>query len=155
MLTTPDNLLFLHLLNDDLQNELLHHLSRDGGEVDQPIIPSVLFLALFEDWSDSGFPPVLGHLSCPPGPFKNDGEWVSNDNCQLPQHSWVHSIAALCIYGCPVCLNYFSHNLPQPSKGFHFSRLLLSPPGTGMPSVTTEAKKAFSNSHFPLSSVCC
>jgi len=27
MLSTPDNLLFLHLLRDDLQNELLHHLS--------------------------------------------------------------------------------------------------------------------------------
>jgi len=32
MLTTPDNLLFLHLLDGDLQDKLLHHLSRDGGE---------------------------------------------------------------------------------------------------------------------------
>jgi len=39
MLTTPDNLLFLHLLNDDTQNELVYHLSRDGGEADWPVIP--------------------------------------------------------------------------------------------------------------------
>jgi len=94
MLPTPDNLLFLHLLNDDLQNELLHHLSRDGGETDRPIVPWVLLLALFEDRSDIGFSSVLGHLSCSPGPFKDDGEWLSNDICQLPQHSWVHSIRA-------------------------------------------------------------
>ena len=31
MLTTPDNLFFLHLFRDDIQNELFHHLSRDGG----------------------------------------------------------------------------------------------------------------------------
>ena len=86
MLTTPNNLLFLHLLNDDLQNELLHHLSRDGGEVDKPIVPWVLLLALFEDWSDIGFSPVLRHLSCPPRPFKDNGERFSNDICQLPQH---------------------------------------------------------------------
>jgi len=29
MLTPPDNLLFLHLLSDDIQNELFHHLCRD------------------------------------------------------------------------------------------------------------------------------
>jgi len=94
MLTTPDNLLFLHLLNDDLQNELPHHLSWDGGEADRPVISWVLLLALFEGWSDIGFSLVLGHLFCPPEPFKDDGEWLSNDICQLPQHSWVHSIGA-------------------------------------------------------------
>jgi len=61
MLATPDNFLFLHSLNDDIYIELLHHLSRDGGEVDQPVVPWVLLLALFEDWSDFGFPPVLRH----------------------------------------------------------------------------------------------
>ena len=35
MLTTPGNLLFLHLLDDDLQDKLLHHLSWDGGEADR------------------------------------------------------------------------------------------------------------------------
>jgi len=54
MLTTPDNLLFLHLLVDDLQVKLLHHLSQDGGEADRPVVPWVLLLALFEDWSDIG-----------------------------------------------------------------------------------------------------
>ena len=49
MLTTPDNLLFFHLLHDGLQDKLLHHLSRDGGEADRPVIPWVLLLALFED----------------------------------------------------------------------------------------------------------
>ena len=74
MLTTPDNLLFLHLLVDDLQDKLLHHLSRDGGEVDQPVVPWALLLALFEDWSDIGLSPVLGYLSCPPGPLKDNGD---------------------------------------------------------------------------------
>ena len=57
MLIAPDNLLFLHLLDDDLQGELLGHLSRDGGEADRPVVPWVLLLAIFEDWSDIGFPP--------------------------------------------------------------------------------------------------
>jgi len=86
MLATSDNLLFLHLLRDDIQNELLHHLSWDGGEADRPVFPCVLLLALFEDWSDIGLSPVLGHHSCPLGPLKDDGEWLSNDICQLPQH---------------------------------------------------------------------
>ena len=86
MLTTPDNLLFLHLLHDGLQDKLLHHLSRDGGEADQPVVPWVLLPPLFEDWNDIGFSPVLGHLSCPSGPLKDDGEWLSNDIRQLPQH---------------------------------------------------------------------
>ena len=77
MLTTPDNLLFFHLLEDDLQDELLHHLSRDGGEADWSVVPWILLLALCEDWSDIGLSPVLGHLSCPPGPLKDDGEWLS------------------------------------------------------------------------------
>jgi len=38
MLTTPDNLLFLHLLDDDLQHKLFHDLSWDGGEADQPVV---------------------------------------------------------------------------------------------------------------------
>jgi len=62
MLTTPDNLLFLHLLDDDLQDKLLHHFSWDGGEADWPVVPWVLLLALFEDWSDIGLSPVLRHL---------------------------------------------------------------------------------------------
>ena len=66
MLTIPDNLLFLHLLDDDLQDKLLHHLSQDGGETDRPVVSWVLLLAIFEDWSDIGLSLVLGHLSCPP-----------------------------------------------------------------------------------------
>jgi len=40
------------------------------------MISWVLLLALFEDWSDTGFSPVLRHLSYPPGPFRGDGEWL-------------------------------------------------------------------------------
>ena len=46
------------MARDDIQNELLHRLSRDGGEADQPSVPWVLLLALLEDWSDIGFPPL-------------------------------------------------------------------------------------------------
>jgi len=46
MLTTPDNLLFLHLLVDDLQDKLLHHLSWDGGEADRPVVPCVAILLI-------------------------------------------------------------------------------------------------------------
>jgi len=49
MLTTPDNLLFLHLLDDDLQDKLLHHLSRDGGEGDRPVVPWELCLTTQAD----------------------------------------------------------------------------------------------------------
>ena len=66
MLTISDNLLVLYMPGDDLQNELIHHLSRDRGEADCPIVPQVLLLVLAEDWSDIGYPSVLGHLSCPP-----------------------------------------------------------------------------------------
>jgi len=52
MLTTPHNLFFLHLLREDIQSELFHHLSRDGDETDWPVDPRVLLLALYEDWSD-------------------------------------------------------------------------------------------------------
>ena len=86
MLTIPDNLIFLHMLGDDIQNESFHHLSRDGGEADRSIITQVLLLALFEDWSDICFPPVLRHLSRFPRLGKDDGERSSNDLSQLPQH---------------------------------------------------------------------
>jgi len=46
------------LLEDDLQDKLLHHLSWDGGEADQPVVPWVFLLALFEDWSDICLSPV-------------------------------------------------------------------------------------------------
>jgi len=79
MLTPPENLLFLHFLDDGLQGKLLHHLSRDGGEADRPVVPWLLLLALLEDWRDTGLSPVLGHLSCPPGPLKDDGEQLKDD----------------------------------------------------------------------------
>ena len=58
MLTIPDNLVFFNLLGDDIQNKLLHHLSRDRGEAGWSIVSWLLLLALL----DSGFPPVLRHF---------------------------------------------------------------------------------------------
>jgi len=86
-------IIFLHLLGDDFQNELHHHLSRDGGEADWLVGPWVFLLALCEDWNDFGFPAVLGHFSCSPGLFKCGGQWLSI--CQLPQHLWVHPIGTI------------------------------------------------------------
>jgi len=85
MLTTPDSLLFLHLLRDDIQKELLYHLSSDGGEADQPVVLWVFLLALFEDWSEIDFSSVLRNFSCSPVPFKYGGERLSNDISLLPQ----------------------------------------------------------------------
>jgi len=34
------------------QDQLLHHLRRDQGEADGPVVPWVLLLALLEDRSD-------------------------------------------------------------------------------------------------------
>jgi len=82
------------LLRDCIQSELFCHLSRDEGEADPPVVPWVLLLALFEDWSDMGFPPVLRHFSCSSGPLKEDGEWLSNDIHHLPQHFRVHPVGA-------------------------------------------------------------
>ena len=103
MLTTPDNL-FLHLLDDDLQDELLHQLSQDGGTADRPAVPWDLLLVLFEGWSDTGFSLVLRLLSCPPGPFKGGEERLSNDIRQLPQYSWVHSIRTHGFVGVQIAL---------------------------------------------------
>ena len=47
------------MLGDDLQDELFHHLSSDGGEVDWPVVAWVLLLVLFEDWLDIVSLPVL------------------------------------------------------------------------------------------------
>jgi len=90
------------LLGDDIQNELFYHLSRDGGEADQPVVPWVLLLVVFEDWSVIGFPAVLRHLFCPPGPFKDDREWLSKDFCQLPQGGRFLEEESLEDF-CPLC----------------------------------------------------
>jgi len=34
-----------------IQNNLLHHLSRDGSKADWPVVFWILLLALFENWS--------------------------------------------------------------------------------------------------------
>ena len=82
MLTTLDNLLFSQLSGDGIQDKLFHHLSRDRGEADWPVITWIFLFALFEDWSDIGYPPVFRDLPCCPRPLKNDGERFGNDLCQ-------------------------------------------------------------------------
>lgn len=47
MLTTPNHLLLLHTLKGDLQSDLPHHLSRNEGEADWPVLSFVLFHGLF------------------------------------------------------------------------------------------------------------
>jgi len=54
MLTTPYNHFLFHFLREDIQKKMFHHLPGDRGEADWPIVFWVL-LALFEDWSDTGF----------------------------------------------------------------------------------------------------
>jgi len=65
-----------------------------GVWMTRPVAPWVFLLALSEDWSDTGFPPVLRQFSCHPGPLKDDGEWLSNDIGQLLQQSRVHPLGA-------------------------------------------------------------
>lgn len=64
-------------------------LYRYGGE-NWPIVSWVLLLALFGDWSYTGFPPVLKNWLCSPWPFKTDGAWLTHNICHLTQYSWVH-----------------------------------------------------------------
>ena len=66
MLTAPSDPLVLDRTRDNAKDKLFHHLTRDGGGADRPIVNRVLLLALFEDRSDTCFPPVFRHLSqCP------------------------------------------------------------------------------------------
>lgn len=65
MLTAPDYL-FFYMLTGDLQNDLFHHLSRDGGQADLLIVSWVFLLALFKDGSNAGIPLVIRHLSHSP-----------------------------------------------------------------------------------------
>jgi len=95
MLTTPDHLTFLHMLKDDIQSELFCHISRDGGKAGW-LAFSFLLLALFEDWRDAGFLPVIGYLSSSPLPFRSNAEWPRSNIHQLVKHSWMHPIG---VYG--------------------------------------------------------
>ncbi|XP_052520447.1 uncharacterized protein LOC128071593 [Tympanuchus pallidicinctus] len=82
------------LSGDDIQYKLFHHLSRDRGEADWPIIAWVFLLAYFEDRGDIGYLPVFRHLSCPPRLLKDDRKQFSNHLCQLPQHPWMNPIGS-------------------------------------------------------------
>ena len=99
MSTTPDNLLF-QLLGEGIQNKLFHHLSSEANWL---VGSWILLLALFEDWSDTGYPPVFRYLSHLPGCFKDDKEWFSSHLCQFSQHMLVDPIKA---HGF-VCVDFF------------------------------------------------
>ena len=93
-------LLLFHLLGDDIQNKLFHHLPRDEGEADGLVVSQLFLPLLLEDWRDNGFPLAFIHLSLSPRPFKDDREEFDSHSCQLPQHSWVHPMKAhglLCV----------------------------------------------------------
>lgn len=75
MFTTPDHL-FLHMPRDDIQYELLYHLSRWGWQAYSFLGP---FSWHFANWGGTGFPPVLRYLSYSPWPFRDDQQWPRND----------------------------------------------------------------------------
>lgn len=56
----------------------------DRSQADWPIVSQVLLPALFEDYSDTSFPPVFKHHSHSPWLFKDSTEWFAKHFCQLP-----------------------------------------------------------------------
>jgi len=129
MLTTSDNLLVFHLLGDDIQNKLFHHLPRDRGEADWPVW--ILSPVLFEDWSDIGYPPALKHRFHSQWPFKDDRVGLGNHLCQLPQQLWMHPVRAYVF----VCIDFAQMMCEQiflKCRSLPFSRLSLLPPESGI-----------------------
>ena len=63
MMTTSDNLLVLYMPGNYLQNELLHHLSGDGGEADWPAVPFLKIGVTLDTLQSSGTSPTL-HVLC-------------------------------------------------------------------------------------------
>lgn len=126
--------------------------------------PESSFL-LFEDWSDTGFSPVLRHLFSSPWPFKDDKEWLSNNICSALMGV---SLRGLWICGCvpfgPIdswlsglpkwSLTWFSSNKGRSSflQTFFLPSRVWDSQGPASV-VKTETKKAFSNSVFPISCV--
>lgn len=50
MLITPSHLLVLNIFGNSFQQDLLqHHLPREQGEADWPVVPQILHLVLLED----------------------------------------------------------------------------------------------------------
>jgi len=62
MLAAPGHLV-PQMFGDGFQEYLLHPLSRDTGEADQPVVTCVFFLACLEDASDICFFPLFRNLS--------------------------------------------------------------------------------------------
>lgn len=93
MLSSPDHLnLYMHV--DDFQDELLRHLSRDGGGSDWSVDIWFLLLALSEDWimlaflPSSGISPVLHDLS------KTSSGFLSTHGC-IPSRPMDYFVSSL------------------------------------------------------------
>ena len=63
ILPGPSHLLVLHVSGSGFQEYLSHHLLRDQGEADQPVVVLVLLLALLEGRGDIFCLLVLRNLS--------------------------------------------------------------------------------------------
>lgn len=143
-LVNPCWLLFSHVIRDDIQNYLLHHLFRDGDEANYSVLSWVFLLAPFEDWGDINHLPGLRQLPYSPRSFKNNrvaqqkhqpalsalvdalhqGLWICAD---LSKRSVTQSTLSSGVFLLPVLLSYLQ-----------CLRLILS--------VKTEEMKAFSDS---------
>lgn len=82
-----------------------------GREGRVTILPILSFLKT----RDISFPLLLRYPSCYPWSFKY-GDWLSNNTCQLLQHSQVQPIAACGFWGVQICLNHLSLSQPSMTK---------------------------------------
>ena len=101
MLPIPDNLILFHCLGGDAQYKLFHHLL--GTDVRVTAVSCILFLALFEDWSDTGFSPLFMHFCHSSKCFKDNGELFSNP--------FQHLLYYLCMY--PIEPHLCAPSLPR------------------------------------------
>ena len=76
MLAAPNDPLILDMPRESTKDKLFHHLSREGGEANQPMFTRVLLLALSEGWRDICSPLVrrrVRHLSRSPRLTQDNG----------------------------------------------------------------------------------
>jgi len=64
MLATSVNLLLFQLLGEGIQNKLFHHLSRNRGEADWPVVSQTVLFTLSEDWSGIGYLSLIVYFTC-------------------------------------------------------------------------------------------
>lgn len=59
MLTTPNHLLVLNMVENGFQEDLLCHFPRDQGEADMPVVFQMLLLPYLESRGDIHLPQTL------------------------------------------------------------------------------------------------